>query len=194
MVINPQISRLEKYEDLVQTNAYSINNSLWNSKKFIKTEINLGYDDNYIYVLMKAWENKPLTRYTNDQERVYEDSAMEFFIQFNDQTYFNFEFNRSGALLVNYGTTDTRTKVNNEDLDRICRTVTIDKKFWSVRLDIPWLVFANYEPIDILNPIKINAYKISEDDMILHYQSLFPIITENPNFHTPEFFQIMVLD
>lgn len=194
MAINPQVARLESYDDLDSTSKYPLNHSLWNSKIFIKSEINLGYDDNYFYVLMKAWESKPLTRYTEDQDKVYEDSAMEIFIQFQDSTYFNFEFNRSGALLANYGTTVKRRELDKVDLARIRRTVIIDKKYWSVRLDIPWIVFANYETINILNPIKVNAYKISEDDSILHYQSLFPIKTKTPNFHTPEFFKKMNLD
>ncbi|CAM3622967.1 carbohydrate-binding family 9-like protein [Erysipelothrix urinaevulpis] len=189
-----KISRIRSYNELEDVKPLKLNHVLWNSIKSVDTTLKLAFDDNYLYLEMRAHEQEPLTRYYKDQDPVYKDSAMEFFLSFDQKSYFNFEFNRTGALLAQYGTTEERIKISSTNLKRIRRSIVLDKTFWSVRLDIPWLVLANHETIDITKPLWFNAYKISETEENLHFQSLFMIESEKPNFHRPDCFESRMLD
>src|SRR5437588_2682188 len=56
-------------------------------------------------ILLKYYveEAETLTRFTQPNDPVYRDSAVEFFIAFDDEGYYNFEFNSLGTCLGGYG-------------------------------------------------------------------------------------------
>lgn len=168
---------------------------LWDSKKEVPCFFQLSYDDSVLLIQMTAKESVPLTRYTSDQDPVYRDSAMEFFIRFREKSYFNFEFNRSGAVLAQYGLKEQREYLSKEWMQRIERIIHITSSTWSVELRIPWDLFLAYEnDMEMMGEeFYFNAYKISEEAHQQHFQSYFEVVSDKPDFHLPEYFGKAVL-
>jgi hypothetical protein len=141
--------------------------------------------------------------YNYDNGNVWEDSCLEFFISFNDDTYYNIECNCIGKIVVATG-----AGRNN----RVPAPVTIIKHIdrWSSLGDLP---FENKSgkwelslviPIDVfyLNELNIfdekhakgNFYKCGDNLKVPHFLSWNPIKSEMPNFHLSDFFGKLLFD
>lgn len=128
----------------------------------------------------------------------WEDSCVEIFLQnpANESEYFNFEITSRGFLLAARGTgRENRTLLNPDELSTIVRAkrvASVVGEFisWGMSVGIPASVFglSSFEGITI----KGNIYKCADKAKTPHYLSAFPIDTEKPDFHRPEFFQTLV--
>ena len=112
------------------------------------------------------------------------------------EEYFNFETTSRGFLLAARGSgRENRTLLNNAQLAQVERTkqlasVVGDFICWGMSIRIPASIFG----IDSFENIQLrgNLYKCADKAKTPHYLSAFPIKTEKPDFHRPEFFDILV--
>jgi hypothetical protein len=155
------------------------------------TEIYLQYLVNEKYIRAK---------YKNDNEDLWTDSCVEFFIApVDDGSYYNMEFNCIGSALIGFGhEKNNRERAGIEITSKIERSAslgndTIESKegdfSWTVTLVIPLTAFFKHS-LENLSGIKARAnfYKCGDELTEAHYLSWKPIIFERPNFHLTEFF------
>lgn len=144
-------------------------------------------DHDILFVFMHCQEKNPARSYLYHQDPVYLDSAMEFFIKQADcDTYFNFEINANGAMLVQYGSSkENRTFVNDSFLRACDCRVFVQEEDWHIELIIPLSLLS----IDKNKDITFNFYKIKESEGNMHFGSHMPLHFPKPNFHLPQFFR-----
>ena len=128
----------------------------------------------------------------------WEDSCVEIFIEnpADHSEYFNFETTSRGFILAAHGPDrENRTQLDSARLSQIERTKQLasvigDFISWSVSLRIPASLFGlhTFEGVQLRG----NLYKCADKAKTPHYLSAFPIETEKPDFHRPEFFDILV--
>ena len=130
-----------------------------------------------------------------DNGSCWEDSCVEIFLRnpTNPSEYFNFETTSRGFMLAARGTgRENRTKFSTETLAKIQRTkqlasVAGNLVCWGMTLAIPAEIFG----LDSFQGVTLegNLYKCADKSKCPHYLSAFPIETEGPDFHKPEFFK-----
>jgi hypothetical protein len=129
----------------------------------------------------------------NDQEAVWEDSCVEFFMK-SDENYRNFEFNSLGVCLSAVGPNrSSRTPLPASELDQILRFSSLtmeslpaegEKCDWELTVAIPLSLLA----VKAGTKFSGNFYKCGDLTSVPHFLSWAPISTPNPDFHRPEFF------
>ena len=152
------------------------------------TNAKLLYSEYGLHIQMQTDENPLVATYTKQNDAVCQDSCMECFIRpnANDERYMNFEFNAFGTMY--YGLRYDRNNSTNPDVPKEffdVKTYVEDGK-WTLQWTIP---FAYIEEIygghtDVMYG---NMYKCG-NPVHHHYVSYYPIGTEKPDFHCPEYF------
>ena len=151
-------------------------------------------------VVVKFTVEEPLDCYRaavqEDNGRSWEDSCVEIFLQnpANPAEYFNFETTSRGFVLAARGNDrNNRQTLPLEAIAKIKRSGTApsiqdDSVYWTMSIEIPAEIFGikAFEA-----PLRGNLYKCGDKSNTPHYLSAFPIETEKPDFHRPEFFQIL---
>jgi len=125
----------------------------------------------------------------------WEDSCIEIFLQnpANPAEYYNFETTSRGYLLAARGTDrNNRTDLDSAQLAQVQRSKQLasvigDFVCWGMSVRIPASLFGltSFEGVQLRG----NLYKCADKAKTPHYLSAFPIETEKPDFHRPEFFQ-----
>ncbi len=149
-----------------------------------------------VFVHFEADEPCPRAVFDNRDDPVYNDSCMEFFFQpfADDDRYVNFEINPKGAFLCAIGK-DRHDRVLLNELSGCapCVSARIASDGWSAELFVPERligdVFGKSFSVAHTQYIRANFYKCGDLTEQPHYASLFPVKTETPDFHRPEFFQ-----
>ena len=160
-----------------------------------KTTGKLLYDDYGIYVRLETDEKPLLARYSNQNDKVCCDSCMEFFFRpnENDPRYLNFEFNAFGTMYLAVRTSRKDPIYPDKDKNYFDVKSFVDDKKWVLQFCIP------FEFIDGIfgghtNTMYGNLYKCGDETMTPHYATYYPISTEKPDYHRPEFFAEFVLE
>ena len=132
---------------------------------------------------------------SEDGGHCWEDSCVEIFLQnpASPGEYFNFETTSRGYMLAAHGPDrENRTPLTSEQISFIERTKQLasivgDFVCWGMTVRIPASIFGldSFEGIQLCG----NLYKCADKAKTPHYLSAFPIETEKPDFHRPEFFQ-----
>ena len=155
-------------------------------------------------LLINFWVKEDYTKasFTVDNEPVYKDSCVELFIDpSGDGTYYNFEFNAIGTLLMGFGADrNNREKALPEITSRIKRfsslgTLPFDNmnisEPWNLTVMIPYTAFWRHTILPFEGKkIKANFQKCGDALTVPHYITWNPIKTSHPDFHRPEFFGI----
>jgi len=187
-------------KELEAVEPFRVEHLLWGTESIPKTYGYLGFvPEEGFYLKMVCEEKEPLRTYENMMDPVYRDSAMEAFFQFEPEReirgaaiYLNFEVNANGALLAAYGSGRTyRTYFTKEELEEFECRARVDEDCWSFQIFIPLRILEEiYGPLRLRGGSRFtcNFYKISEAEEIEHYASCFPIRSEVPSFHLPEYF------
>lgn len=133
-----------------------------------------------------------------DLDHSWEDSCVEVFLQnpANEGEYFNFETTSRGFLLAARGTSrENRTVLSETEIAKVIRTKQLasvigDFISWGMNIKIPASIFG----LKSFNGVSLkgNLYKCADKAKKPHYLSAFPIDTEKPDFHRPEFFQALI--
>lgn len=199
-----KIKILNNANELHMVTPCEVNYLLWGTTSIPRTYAYLGFvPEDGFYLRMICEETNPRRTYTQSNEPVYRDSAMEAFFQFSPAqgsapVYLNFEFNANGALLATYGPKRTyRSYFTEEEYAAFDCKAAITENNWMVELKIPLAVLEQiYGSLSLKkgSTFSCNFYKISEDAEIEHYASYSPILTDTPSFHLPEFFAAATLE
>ena len=145
---------------------------------------------------MECQETDPCRTYTQDNDPVYLDSAMEAFFCFAPQEaeplYLNFEMNANGAMLACHGRSRGNRSPFAEELraELLCQAKVLEDR-WNIRLTLPLtLVQALYPDFapETGSRFTCNFYKIKESKGLTHFASFAPITAPEPDFHLPEYF------
>lgn len=187
-------------EQLV-TLGVKINITEINWKEFshrVDSVVYAGYSEQYLWLHYQVYNDLMRIQCTKDQEPVWQDSCVEFFLE-QDDFYRNFEFNSIGVCLSAYGPDrNSRNSLDQGSLDRILRFPSISSESlpregepsdWSLTIAIP-LEIIGLEPG---GEFRANFYKCGDETAIPHYISWSPIGTLTPDFHQPEFFGVAKL-
>ena len=160
----------------------------------------LWHNGNTLFINFEVEEDYVAALAKKDNDDVYKDSCVEFFISFDEEGYYNVEANCTGKILMSHrlGRKIDVEYANPEILSNIAREAslgtepfecrTTDGK-WYLTLAIPATSFFkhNFKNFNGLEA-KCNIYKCGDNLPKPHFLSWQPIKTENPDFHRPEFF------
>ena len=160
-----------------------------------KTTGKLLYNDYGLFVRLETDEKPLLARYCKQNEDVYRDSCMEFFFRpnENDLRYLNFEFNALGTMYLAVRTSRYDPIYPDRDKKYFNVKSYVDDKRWVLQFCIP------FEFVDEIfgthtNTLYGNLYKCGDETLNKHYVTYYPIVTEEPDYHRPEFFGEFVLE
>ena len=125
----------------------------------------------------------------------WKDSCAEVFILSQKMNgYFNFETNSAGYCLAEFGQQrQSRRPCSAPDYDLFQRKILLtptmenDSIHWSVQIVIP----KSFVGILDDSNIKGNLYKCASAAQSPHYLMAFPIHTPSPDFHRPEYFDVL---
>lgn len=142
--------------------------------------------DSDLCVHMWAEESEPATTYTQNQDPVYLDSALEFFLKSSTcDNYYNFEVNSKGALLAQCGTQkDGRAMLSPALMSQITCKSWLNQNQWHICLTLPMNILG----FNIHEDFRFNFYKIKESSGLTHFASYAPLSGDMPNFHQPKCF------
>ena len=133
-----------------------------------------------------------------DGEAVWQDSCVEIFLKMLDKSgnYANFEFNSKGVCYAARGRDrQNRTEFAENEYAQIIRIpsgISEDGAFlrWALSAQIPRELLHTKNDLRTC-VIEGNIYKCADLATKPHYLSLFSIETPTPDFHRPEFFDIL---
>ena len=141
-----------------------------------------------------------------DNGRVWEDACVEFFIQpdEHEKTYYNFECNCAGTLLIEFGPVGNRTHAPSKALESVQRWASLGRTpfeekvgqcTWDLTLIIPVSAFFQHT-LTILDgkEARANFYKCGDLLQVPHFLSWNPIKLPKPCFHCPDFFGKIYFD
>ncbi len=153
----------------------------------------LGYTTKYLWLHFRVVNDIFKAVYTKDQDPVWQDSCVEFFVRHGD-IYRNFEFNSIGVCLSAFGEgRQGRISLDKESMAQILRFPSLSSESlpeegttasWNLTVAIP-LELIGLEPGD---RFMANFYKCGDETAIPHYISWSEIGTDTPDFHRPEYF------
>src|SRR5438067_8231103 len=135
--------------------------------------------------------------YFTDNDPVYKDSCVEFFISLNgEKEYYNFEFNSIGNCLAEYGPDRyNRKRLPLSIIEQIKHKTMINRESidnqinWELTLAIPVSVFCHHR-ISSLKGMNgaANLHKCGDDLPKPHYLCWSNIESPAPDFHLRSFF------
>ena len=171
----------------------SIDHLLWSDPIDIKAEGALCYDNEYLYVKLRAVEKNIRAEHTGRIGIPCEDSCLEFFFSpmDGDSRYFNIELNPNGCLYLGFGSNryNLHRLIAREEPFNVETARTEDG--WMVTYRIPWdfirLFFPDFKANSGVT-MRGNFYKCGDLTPQPHYFSWNPITLANPEFHCPEQF------
>lgn len=150
-------------------------------------------------------EEVTMAQVAEDNGEVWTDSAVEFFVTFDDKGYYNFEFNCIGKALL--GFRKVKPEAVHADpavMEMIRREPSLGgepfvekniKGGWDLKVGIPMEAFFghSFKTLDGLHA-RGNFYKCGDNLSKPHFLSWTPIDTAKPNFHMPEFFGRLIFE
>lgn len=201
------VLKIPYLKEMVQENPALIGERLIASGAMIKTDkinwaefphmpdttVYLGYSDQSLWLHYLVKNDFVKAVYRKDQEPVWQDSCVEFFLKQGD-IYRNFEFNSLGVCLSAFGPDrSSRKSLDHESMLQIMRfsSLSIDRlpsedvlTNWSLTVSIPLDLIG----LSAGSQFLANFYKCGDETKVPHYISWSAIDTASPDFHRPEFF------
>ena len=195
-----EIEIIHTPEELENTAKISVKYELWGTENMPETYAKMGYilHDGF-YVKMVCMEKNPLRKYKNHNDPVWQDSAMEIFMQIPElsKEYMNFELNANAAILTAHGyNRSERTVFEDEFIESMRSRSEITEEGWTVWYRIPEKMLARvYGTINLKkgSTFRINFYKVCEGCTPGEFGSYTYIPLKEPSFHEPEYFAEAIL-
>ena len=160
-----------------------------------KTEAQLAYNDEKIFVHLKTNERKIRAVNTDRNDPVCEDSCMEFFFapDNDDVRYFNFEFNPIGTLLLYVCNKRIEMVPTTDDESIFNIKSVISKDGWELFYEIPFTFIKKY--FNKISPVMLaNFYKCGEQTEVEHYIAWSKKPDSPRDFHRPEDFGQIIFE
>ncbi len=160
----------------------------WTPETDIHAQAQLSCDGSALHVRMTAQEKHIRATITGDLEQVCNDSCLEFFFapKADDNRYFNFEWNKLGALSLSFGTLRaTRVRQVPKKAQELFAFHAFDTADgWGVEYQIPLSFLQTYYPdYTFTGDAAGNFYKCGDETETVHYLSWNPMTSETPDFH-----------
>ena len=176
--------------DWGQVPVLKIDQVLWLEDAGIRAEGQLCYDEEGLYVHMRATEENIRAEYTEPLSPVFCDSCLEFFFMIEgEENYFNFEVNPNGCMTIQYGKEDRFDIVRENSKEYFDITTARTEDGWEVFFKIPAaFIRLFHKDFNFDRDILANMYKCGNDTVQKHFLAWRPIDTERPNFHAPKYF------
>lgn len=164
-----------------------------------KATFSAAHNGTHLFLTFRVDEECTAAVVTEDNGPVWTDSAVEFFISFDDKGYYNFEFSCIGKALLGFRKTKPDVTHAEADIMKTIRRVSslgeanfeerTGENHWELHVTIPATAFFahDFATLDGLKA-RANVYKCGDNLSKPHFLSWQPIRTEKPNFHVPEFF------
>ncbi|MCD4770584.1 MAG: hypothetical protein K8R35_10515 [Bacteroidales bacterium] len=160
----------------------------------------IAYSEKEIFIKYYISEDYVKAEKTELNQRVCEDSCVEFFVSpANDGIYYNFEFNSIGTCLLGSGTSreDSRP-AEKEIVERVRRLSSLDSspfgeergvKEWTLTVAIPVDLFFRHKIEKLKGQVfRVNFYKCGDNLSVPHYLTWNEVGTREPDYHQPEYF------
>ena len=185
----------------VETPVCDIFDKVWETAEVAKVEIinwaehtykpdmtaRILYSEYGLHIKLSTNEDPIVARKRRQNEQVCEDSCMEFFFRpnANDDRYFNFELNAFGTMYMSVRRSREDFYYPQEDKKYFKVVSDVGPDEWSVMFTVPF-EFIDRELGGHTKKIYGNLYKCGGDKK--HYLTYYPVGTERPDFHRPEYF------
>ena len=161
------------------------------------TEVRALYNDKGIYLKFYTDEENIVANLKKFNDHVCEDSACEFFFQPNAELpyYFNFEINAVGTLHIAWGSgRGDRILIYLDDISLFEIESKIYDRGFSVKMFIPYSFLLSY--VEEINTEYFlgNFYKCCETKNPPHFATYYPVNTESPDFHSPQYFDRFIFE
>jgi hypothetical protein len=163
------------------------------------THYSVSYGDDSLFLKFYVEEKYVTAGYGNANDPVYMDSCVEFFISFDGQGYYNFEFNCIGTCLAEFGQgKDDRHFLPEQYIEKVRSQSVIYRNCkenvvcWTLTLAIPLCVL-HFHSLSYLKgrECKVNFFKCGNGLPEPHFVAWKNIEASEPNFHLPQFFDTM---
>lgn len=154
----------------------------------------------------RATEQSVKATYTADNDAVWTDSCMEFFLSPSpaDGVYYNLECNCIGTVLLGArGGSVPKAHATPQVMQGIKRWSSLGREpfaermgeaTWQVALVVPFEAYWHHKiSADATQTMRANFYKCGDDLSQPHFLSWNPIVFDKPNFHLPEYFGELIL-
>lgn len=176
---------------------------------FPEVDIRLAYDDKMLYLIFRVHDRFVCARKRNYQDRVCEDSCVEFFFTPGEDRslgYFNLEVNCGGTACFYHqkgrGIEDVPVSIADYNKVQIAHSApkNIDPEvsestIWVVEYCLPFSILGNYAPLTIPAPGVIwyaNFFKCADESTHPHWLTWNRVNLPSPDFHQPEYFGRLV--
>ena len=156
----------------------------------IRAEGQLCYDEENMYVHMRAMEQSIRAEYTEPLSPVCNDSCLEFFFGIEgEENYFNFEINPNGCMTIQFGKDRRFDIVYEKSAEYFDVNADRTDDGWELFYRIPvGFIRLFYDDFNFDSDLKANMYKCGNLTADKHFVAWAEIRTEKPNFHMPEYF------
>ena len=160
----------------------------WTPPCPIRAQAQLSCDGEALHVRMVAVEPAIRATLRGQLEQVCNDSCLEFFFapRPEDPRYFNFEWNKLGALSLSFGTLRaTRVRQVPKRAAELFAFRSFDTEDgWGVEYAIPLSFLQTYWPdYRFTGDAAGNFYKCGDETEVPHFLSWAPMTSETPDFH-----------
>ena len=175
---------------------------------FPRVQVKVAYDDAAVSVIFKVEDRYVRAVAKHYQDRVYEDSCVEFFFTPADNVsrgYFNLEMNCCGVGLFHFksGGGGQAVHVAENDFREIQIAHTMHQDLlseiqnpvtWGLEYRVPLGILAKYCEVTVPAPERIwraNFYKCGDKTSHPHWLSWSAVDHPTPQFHLPEYFGVL---
>ena len=183
-----------------QAISHSVDQLNWENFSYQpKVQFRIAHTNDQIWLKYYVNEKYILAQETKTNGDVYKDSCVEFFVSFDNENYYNFEFNCIGTIHLAYGPGRENRKfvpaktVEKIDIDPSLGDQPFNEKTgsfeWEMMIRIPLECFAysNFKSLEGLSA-KGNFYKCGDETSKPHFVTWNPVKTGQPDYHQPEYF------
>ncbi|OUS70445.1 hypothetical protein B1748_28550 [Paenibacillus sp. MY03] len=172
-----------------------------------KARASLSYTEDELQICLRAYERDPLVRYRSQNDPVYTDSCLEFFLQPSpdtDDRFLNLELNAAGTILAGFGKDrHDRVYLAPDEVPPLhiraetnLRDPITGEWYWSVSMRLPmsWLtsLVPSFRPVSGAR-MRGNFYKCGDETAQPHYGSWSRVRSDTPDFHRSEDFGWLIL-
>jgi len=178
---------------------------------FPRAEVKLAHDEAAVYVIFRVEDRYVCARKQSYQERVCEDSCVEFFFTPGEdisQGYFNLEVSCGGIAFFHHqkerGVEDLEVARADFRAVELAHTLSApihpeiaEPLAWVVEYRLPFDLLASYAPLTAPAPgvtWRANFYKCADACSHPHWLTWAPVDWPEPDFHRPEFFGELVFE
>ena len=166
-----------------------------------ETEFRAFHTGDKLYVRFDVKEDLTFARFAADNSDIWTDSACEFYMSLDGQTYYNVEMNCIGYMLIGYYEIpgENPLRAGQEVLSQVERITTLGTEAfgihegdiqWSLTMVLPTTIFYK-DKVESWEGLKItaNLYKCGNRPEHPHFISWQPVPLPKPRFHCPQFFR-----